>query len=130
MSTNDNTRAPIEDRLDALVHQFVSKAWREDTAPAERQYLLDHAASLAEFAEQVRDEYVRIAGSRDPEDIPTAAQGVALARFLRGHFRHTDPMKRLAYVTRGSIGLSEDFLHVRFGDGYEGGIDPSGRTST
>jgi hypothetical protein len=130
MPTSTGTRAPLEDRLDALVHQFVSKAWREDTTPGERQYLLDHAASLAEFAEQVREEYVRVAGSREPQDIPTLAQGVALAWFLRGHFRHPDPMKRLAYVTRGSVGLPEDFLHVRFGDGYEGGIAPDGRTST
>lgn len=130
MSDNTNTRAPVEDRLDALAQQFVSRAWREDTPPAERQYLLDHAASLTEFAQQVRDEYVRAAGNRGPEDIPTVAQGVALAHFLRGHFRHADPTKRLAHVSRGSLGLPADFLHVRFGDGYEGGIAPDGRTST
>lgn len=121
----------MEDRLDSLARQFLSEAWSQDiTEAALRAYLRDHAALLAELARQVRDDYVRVSGRREPEDMPTVAQGVSLARFLRGHFRHSDPMQRLAYVTHGSAGLPKDFLHVRLGDGYEGGIAPDGRTST
>jgi hypothetical protein len=62
--------------------------------------------------------------------VPSNAQALALGRFLRSKFAAHDPIQRIAYVTRGGAGLSDDYLHVRFGDGYEGGIDREGRVST
>ncbi len=124
------TYAPLEDRLDVLAEMFREKVREEASIEELKEYLGDHACSLVEFARQVREEYVRVAGGRELEEVPTTAQGVALARFLRGHFRHTDPLMRLAHVTRGGAGLPGDYLHVRFLDGYEGGIDPRGNTST
>jgi hypothetical protein len=60
---------------------------------------------------------------------PTGAQGLALAKFLRSQFR--DRMCAAAHVYRGGVGLPDDYLHVVFPhSGYEGGIDPEGRTST
>ena len=66
----------------------------------------------------------------DNGDVPTNAQALALGRFLRGHFRSDDPRCRGAHVSRGGTGLGDDHLYVRFNDGYEGGIDREGRTST
>lgn len=65
-----------------------------------------------------------------PDEVPTVEQGIALARFLRPHFREPRPGGRYAQVSRGGAGLSDDYLLVRLSDGYEGGIDRDGRVST
>lgn len=65
------------------------------------------------------------------EGFPTNAQGRALTRFLRPHFKDgNSPDQWGARVTRGGLGLSNDYLLVTFNDGYTGGIDREGRTST
>ena len=118
--------APLDQRLEALAQQFYERAWKDgaESIPALREYLRDHAASLTEFARQVREEYERTVGD---EVVPTNAQGLALARFLRPAFRD----KTIgAAVSRGSAGLPDDYLFVRLTDGYEGGIAPDGRVST
>jgi hypothetical protein len=89
-----------------------------------RVFLLDEAASLAEVAQQAREEYVRIAAD---EECPTNAQGVALGRFLRPALRDRTVG---AHVRRGGAGLPDDYVHVRLTDGYEAGIAPDGRVST
>ena len=126
MSVQREHHAPVDERLDALAQQFLERAWQDgpESIGALREYLRDHATSLAEFARQVRDEYERVVGD---DVVPTNAQGIALARFLRPAFRD----KTIgAAVSRGSAGLPDDFLFVRLTDGYEGGIGPDGRVST
>lgn len=133
-----DTRAPLHERLNALALQFDQMShsdhpeWTGDGMANGKlgAFLRDHAQSLAEFAQQCEDEYVRTAGG-DVEDVPTTAQGVALARFLRRQFRPSvHPGERHAHVSRGGAGLPGDYLHVRMADGYEGGIDRDGRVST
>lgn len=127
---NPEHRAPLEDRLDSLARTFLGKAWENEAEPVLAAFLRDHAYSLSEFAQQVREEYERVAGEPE-EEIPTNAQGIALARFLRPAFRdNVHPGLRTAHVARGGAGLPEHYLHVVLPDGYEGGIDRDGRTST
>lgn len=127
MPQSNIERAPLDERLDALALQFQQRAW-DDPKAANSGYLQDHAQSLAEFANQLRDEYVRIVGD---DEIPTVAQGVALARFLRPQFRDdVRPGNRSAHITRAGAGLPNDYLHVILPGGYEGGIAPDGRVST
>lgn len=90
-------------------------------------FLRDHAATLAEWADAVEQLYARL----DEGEIPTNAQGIALARFLRPAFRDdAHPADRSAHVSRGGAGLPDSYLYVRLSDGYEGGIDSDGRVST
>jgi hypothetical protein len=70
---------------------------------------------------------VSIAGR---EELPTTAQGVALARFLRGFLRRPGGRSAYATVCRVGAGLPDDYLYVRLHDGYEGGIAPDGSIST
>lgn len=118
------TRAPLDERLAALAMQFRTQA--EDagaTAPQHAEFLRSHVASLADFVQQLEDEYARLT----TEEIPTCAQGLALAQFLRPAFRDTGIG---AHVWRAGLDLPDDYLYVRLSDGYEGGIAPDGRTST
>jgi hypothetical protein len=92
-------------------------------------FLQDHASTLAEWSDAVRELYVRLDEPKD--EFPTNAQGVALARFLRPAFRDdVRPADRYASVSRGGEGLGDSYLLVRLADGYTGGIDREGRTST
>lgn len=128
------TDAPLDERLAALALAFYERAWKEGTTPsADREFIRDHAASLEGFAAQARDEYVRVKNgdaSNEGLDVPTNAQGIALARFLRPHFRNARPGDAHAQVMRGGLGLPTNYLAVRLPDGYEGGIAPNGDTST
>lgn len=119
------TRAPLDERLAALAMQFRTQA--EDagaTAPQHAEFLRSRLASLSHFVQQLEEDYALLT----TEEIPTCAQGLALARFLRPTFRDIGIG---AHVCRGGLGLPDDYLHVRrLSDGYEGGIAPDGRTST
>lgn len=106
-----------------LALEFDRKAHEHGTSPLS-SYLVDHASTLIEWADAIEQLYARL----DEGDTVTNAQGVALARFLRGHFMR-DRFSN-ATVCRGGAGLPDDFLYVRFSDGYEGGIAPNGDTST
>lgn len=100
----------------------------ESDAREMADFLRDHAYTLAEWSDAIRELYARL--DEPKGEIPTNAQAIALGNFLRGHFRSDDVSSRYANVSRGGAGLGDSYLHVRFGDGYEGGIDPEGRTST
>lgn len=90
-------------------------------------FLIDHAYTLSEWADAVDQLYARL----DEGKVPTNAQGVALARFLRPSFADdADPGYRHATVMRGGMGLPDDYIAVSLPDGYVGGIDREGRTST
>lgn len=90
-------------------------------------FLRDNAYTLSEWADAVEQLYARL----DEGEIPTNAQGIALARFLRPAFRDdAHPADRSAQVSRGGMGLPDSYLLVRLSDGYTGGIDRDGRTST
>jgi hypothetical protein len=90
-------------------------------------FLQDHAYTLGEWSDAVRELYARL----DEGEFPTNAQGVALARFLRPAFADdVKPADRFANVSRGGMGLGDSYLLVRLADGYTGGIDTEGRTST
>lgn len=119
-----HTREPLDERIAAMAMQALTQA--EDaaaTVPQHAAFLRRHVEALSELAQQLEDEYVRLT----TEEIPTPAQGLALARFLRPCLRD----KRVgASVCRGGQGLPEDYLYVRLSDGYSGGIAPDGRTST
>jgi hypothetical protein len=96
------------------------------------QFLADHAYTLSEWADAVRTLYVRV--DETDGEVPTNAQGVALARFLRPGFERADRADRHAQVSRAGAGLGDDYLYVRVPNGrggwYEGGIDREGRVST
>jgi hypothetical protein len=115
---------PLDERLAALAMQFLTQA-EDGSATTEQhaQFRLAQVESLSDFARQIEVEYARLTA----HEIPTCAQGLALARFLAPHLRDRSIG---AHVCRGGQGLPEDYLHVRFTDGYEGGIAPDGRTST
>jgi hypothetical protein len=118
------TRESIDERLAALAMQFRTQADDDAaTAPQHAAFLRTHIESLADLAQQLEDEYARLT----TDEIPTCAQGLALARFLEPWFRDKSVG---AHVCRGGQGLHEDYLHVRLTDGYEAGIAPDGRTST
>lgn len=89
-------------------------------------FLIDHAYTLSEWADAVDQLYARL----DEGKVPTNAQGVALARFLGNGFRNAERRFAWANVALGGAGLPDSYLHVRMGDGYEGGIDREGRVST
>jgi hypothetical protein len=91
----------------------------------EDAWFLNHAHKLSELAEQARERYVPLLAA--DEEVPTSAQGVALARFVRPHLRDR---RGSATVCRGPRDLPEGYLCVRCDDGYEGGIDREGRVST
>ena len=91
----------------------------------EDAWFLNHAHKLSELAVQARERYTRLLPADD--EIPTRAQGVALARFVRPHLRDR---RGSATVCRGHLGLPDSYLYVRCDDGYEGGIDREGRVST
>jgi hypothetical protein len=118
------TRESLDERLAALAMQFWTQARDAGaTAPQHAAFLRTHVETLADLAQQLEEEYVRLT----TDEVPTCAQGLALARFLGPWFRDTSVG---AHICRGGQGLSEDYLHVRLTDGYEAGIAPDGRTST
>lgn len=118
--------ANLSESLRALAIEFAGKSHTDAGSPL-ASYLSDHAYTLAEWADAVEQLYARL----DEGEIPTNAQGVALARFLRPRFRDdAHPADRGARVTRGGMGLPDDYLLVVLNDGYTGGIDREGRTST
>lgn len=84
------------------------------------------AHQLRGLVYEIQEQYVKL---ETDGDVPTIAQGVALARFLRPHF-NSDKNHWGAFISRGGAGLGNDYIHVRFNDGYCGGIDKTGRTST
>jgi hypothetical protein len=91
----------------------------------EDAWFLNHAHKLNDLAEQARNCYIPLVAA--DEEIPTSAQGVALARFVRPHLRDR---RGSATVCRGPRDLPDGYLYVRCDDGYEGGIDREGRVST
>lgn len=120
----ENTKIkPPLDRL-ALVAGELALA---DEAPGLSVETLENLAEeLASIHMELEREWVH--ASTDGE-VPTVAQGIALARFLRPHFTG-DKSHWGAFVSRGGAGLGDSYLHVRFNDGYEGGIAKDGSTST
>lgn len=60
----------------------------------------------------------------------TGAQALALARFVAPALRSERRGDRGFTVARGGAGLPDTYLYVRLADGYEGGIDSDGATST
>jgi hypothetical protein len=131
--TNVDQRADLHARLLSLAEQFFEQSHTTKTNERLlREFLRDHASSILEFALQVSEEYVRVAGAKALDDeFPTPAQGIALARFLRPQFRDTvHPGERHAQVMRGGLGLPDSYIAVRLPTGYEGGIDREGNTST
>lgn len=121
---------PVPERLmelwekgDTLAHVALFSSY-----PVLKRELEEMLHQLAEVAQEVDMRYVRL----DTEgDVPTVAQGVALARFIRNEFHKDDGEPKLAYVSKGGAGLPDTYLHVSFpGSSYEGGIDKEGRVST
>jgi hypothetical protein len=119
------TRSSVVERLNALAEDFAKRLCEPRLAAAEYvSYFSERASALSALAREVDEEYVPL--TQDGE-VPTVAQGVALARFLRPAFRDKCTG---AFVCRAGHGTPEDYVFVRLTDGYEGGIAPDGRTST
>jgi hypothetical protein len=110
----------LADRLEGLAREVSDR-----TNGAEDDWIAALALQLSELGRDARENYERLLPAEG--DIPTAAQGVALARFLRSRLRESGSY---ATVTRGGLGLPDTYLHIQFPDGYEGGIDREGRLST
>lgn len=98
----------------------------------EDAWFLNHAHKLSELAAQARERYTRLLPADG--EIPTSAQGVALARFVRPHLRDRRGSATLCRGPRdlpdGDATSPAENLYVRCDDGYEGGIDREGRVST
>jgi hypothetical protein len=60
----------------------------------------------------------------------TDAQLAALGRFVGPALDSERPGDRWFRCSRCGAGLPDTYLHVVLGDGFEGGIDQDGRTST
>jgi hypothetical protein len=106
----------LADRLEELAIEVVGRA----SDP--QDWITTLAYQLSRLARQARENYERLLPAEGKT--PTAAQGVAIARFVRSRSAGQ------ATITLGVLGLPDNFIHVRFPDGHEGGIDPEGRTST
>jgi hypothetical protein len=125
-----NLRRQLE--LAAQIIALIDSATTDDgqLPDAVAQQVADLANELAELVAAL-DEW-RTKGGFDPylpdvgDKLPTHPQGLALARFL--HSRLARDVG--ARVTLGGAGLPERYLHVAFTDGFEGGIDDTGRVST
>lgn len=115
----------LPNSLRALAQEFAEKALANPGSP-HASYLQDHAYTLNEWGDAVELLYAKL----DEGEIVTNAQGVALARFLGNGFRNAERRFAWANVALGGAGLPDSYLHVRMGDGYEGGIDREGRVST
>lgn len=94
---------------------------------------MDHAASLlGDLARECREEHARVHAEGD---VPTPAQGLALARLLRRAFAScTDPSRASARI--GLVDRAEGVLQVYTGCGHatvlldrEGRVRPRGRSS-
>jgi hypothetical protein len=106
----------LADRLEELAIEVVG------SASDPQDWITTLAYQLSRLARQARENYERLLPAEGKT--PTAAQGVAIARFVRSRSAGQ------ATITLGVLGLPDNFIHVRFPDGHEGGIDPEGRTST
>lgn len=123
-------RAELSKRLAHAAEELYRESHATYTDTGVHSYLRDTAAALAEFAQQCEDEYVRVHGRDDESVVPTVAQGVALAWFIRSRKLTVNGKHIGVTVALGGAGLPDTYLHVRFSDGYEGGIDPDGKVST
>jgi hypothetical protein len=111
-----------------MAEQLQQVAWSQEPRHADadqlRELLRDHAASLAEFAFQVQEEYLRAVGD---EQVPSNAQAIAPAS---SRARRCATRRSARPCAAQGAGLPDDYLFVRLTDGYEAGIDLAGRVST
>lgn len=117
--------ANLAESLRMLAIEFMNKSREHPDTPLS-SYLQDHAYTLGEWGDAVDALYARL----DEGELVTNAQGIALAAFLRRGWMNAERRFQFASVARGGDGLPETYLLVRMGDGFTGGIDPDGRTST
>jgi hypothetical protein len=124
--------AVLPEAMAELAVEMMNLATQQADPAVVRQWLRNHASTLGEWSSAVRELYVRV--DETDGEVPTNAQGIALARFLRAQFRDdVHPGDRSAHVSRGGAGLGDDYLHVvlnPYGRRFEGGIDREGRVST
>ena len=122
---NERVASPVE-RLADMVTQIWDLATTLDDEDVKTL-----AAELDTIYSDIEDCYVQVTpteGQVWEDEMPTRLQALALGRFLRPHFR--DPRQASAFVSAGGNGLPRSYVYVRFNDGYEGGIDKEGKTST
>lgn len=129
--TTEDTRTLVQ-RLIAFAGELDRLGFEaeegEETgeAPQISAQLHKHAMDLDGMVRELEANYV-LADSEG--DVPTNAQGIALARFLRPAMRG-EARNAHATVAKGGFDLPDGYIHVRLADGYEGGIARDGRTST
>lgn len=112
---------PALKRLEQFVMDLADYAFSTDNDELKRM-----AVTLSTIHGDFEDGYVYV----DTEgQVPTVAQGIALARFLRPDFNGSSGSAG-AFVSRGGGGLGSNYLHVRLNGGYEGGISRDGSIST
>ena len=129
MATANGSTSALEE-LELLITATYDKVYELYNEGADhnrfKTAMVEHLVALDGLRQDFEDNWVHA----DTEgEVPTVAQGVALARFLRPHFQ-MDAVNRGAFVSRGGQGLGDNYLYVRFNDGYEGGIAKDGSTST
>lgn len=121
----DNTTVPAVP-LDALDEIAGKLAFADDSAITVEELKI-MGTQVAWIAQHLRENYTAL---KTTGRVPTVAQGVALARFIRPSLEH----KGIAHVCAGGAGLPSDYLYVRLEEPgrpvYEGGIAPNGSTST
>lgn len=122
------TTLTIQERLHQLALQLSEASFSTET-----QALTEINRTLSEAAQEVERIAIELEAfvlHDDGHRFPTPKQSLTLGYFLHSRWNGEDPGRRGATVTRGGAGLGEDYLYVRFPDGYEGGIDREGRLST
>jgi hypothetical protein len=111
--------ANLAESMEALAVKFASRA--NETGDS---FLQDEAYTLSEWADAIRELYARL----DVGDgLVTNAQGVAIARLMRGRLDETATVSRPLARTAG---LPENWLLVTFSAGFECGIAPDGSVSS
>ncbi len=115
--------AELDDALAALAGWLSYTAVGTRTTDVFRDRLTDRLAKLSHQAEA---QYVRVEPASG--DAPTPAQGIALARLLRGRLR--DPSRRATVTLGDALSLPDGYIAVRFDDNFEAGIARDGATST
>lgn len=101
---------------------------------------LDNAPTLDELAmaiSQIANELEQYALTEREGQFPTPRQALTLGRLLNQAMRDDQfrarPSNAWAHISRarnGVGGISENFLGVRFADGFEAGIDREGSSSS
>jgi hypothetical protein len=129
MSANPrNARSnAVPRRLDALAASLLSRARTlRNTEPELATLLESDSSAITELARECAEEHVHAHGDGE---IPTPAQGIALARLIRRQSAAPATQLPFTVIALGRANAIDDTVWVRFADGSERCIDREGRVA-